>query len=222
MNAPQKNFEQARYGVDSYKDWLKAEGLKVVEGLAIDCTQVETAEWPRVGTRAAALHLDGRGDFCNMLLYELGPGKSTLPQRHLFEEVIYVVEGVGSTQLELPSGERRSFEWGPTSLFAIPLNAKYRHFNSSGVERAVLVSTTNLPMMLNLFHNEKFVFDNNFDFDDRLGKQGVFRRRRGVESRPPGQRYLGNQLRSRSRAHQASRLLRPRRRRRLPDIPSGR
>ena len=95
MNAPQKNFEQARYGIDSYKDWLKAEGLKVVEGLAIDCTEVETAEWPRVGARAAALHLDGRGDFCNMLLYELGPGKSTLPQRHLFEEVIYVVEGVG-------------------------------------------------------------------------------------------------------------------------------
>ena len=104
-------------------------GLRVVEGLAIDCTEVETAEWPRAGTRAAALHLDGRGDFCNMFLYELGPGKSTLPQRHLFEEVVYVVEGGGSTQLELPTGERRSFEWGATSLFAIPLNAKYRHFN---------------------------------------------------------------------------------------------
>ena len=29
-------------------------------------------------------------------------------------------------------------------------------------------------MMLNLFHNEQFVFDNNFDFDDRLGKQEYF------------------------------------------------
>ena len=175
MNAPEMNaLEQARYGIDSYKEWLTAEGLRVVEGLAIDCTKVETAEWPRVGTRAAALHLDGRGDFCNMLLYELGPGKSTIPQRHLFEEVIYVVEGGGSTQLELPSGERRSFEWGATSLFAIPLNAKYRHFNGSGSERALLVSTTNLPMMLNLFHNERFVFDNNFEFEDRIGKQEYF------------------------------------------------
>ena len=167
-------LEKARYGIDSYQEWLTAEGLPVVEGLAIDCTAVETAHWPRLGARAAALHLDGRGDFCNMLLYELAPGKSTLPQRHLFEEVIYVIEGTGSTQLTLPDGERRSFEWGSRSLFSIPLNASCRHFNTSELERAVLVSTTNLPMMLNLFHNEKFVFDNSFDFDERIGKAEYF------------------------------------------------
>src|SRR6185437_7580917 len=81
-------FDKARYGIDSYQDWLKSEGLRVVEGLAIDCNTVETADWPRLGARAAALHLDGRGDFCNMILCELAPGKSTAPQRHLFEEVI--------------------------------------------------------------------------------------------------------------------------------------
>lgn len=167
-------IEQARYGIDSYQDWLDAEGLNVVEGLAIDCTKVETAHWPRVGAEAAALHLDGRGDFCNMFLFELGPGQSTVPQRHMYEEVVYVLDGRGSTQLELPTGEQLNFEWGARSLFAIPLNAKYRHFNGSGSERALFVSTTNLPMMLNLFHNEKFVFDNDFDFEDRIGKKEYF------------------------------------------------
>jgi quercetin dioxygenase-like cupin family protein len=167
-------FDKARYGIDSYLEWLKKEGLRVVEGLAIDCNNVETAEWPRLGARAAALHLDGRGDFCNMILCELAPGKSTTPQRHLFEEVIYVVAGSGSTQLQLPNGERRSFEWGERSLFAIPLNAEYRHFNGSGSARALFVSTTNLPMMLNLFHSERFVFGNPFDFDDRIGKKEYF------------------------------------------------
>jgi quercetin dioxygenase-like cupin family protein len=167
-------MEQARYGVDSYKEWLAREELRVVEGLAIDCRKVETAPWPRAGTRAAALHLDGRGDFCNMLLFEIEPGKSSAPQRHVYEEVVYVLEGTGSTQLETPNGERRSFEWGATSLFSIPLNAKYRHFNGSGSERALLVSTTNLPMMLNLFHNEQFVFDNEFSFPDRFGKKEYF------------------------------------------------
>ena len=170
MNA----FEKARYGVDSYQDWLKAEGLRVVEGLAINCDEVETVEWPRLGVRGAALHLDGRGDFCNMLLYDLGPGKATSPQRHVFEEVIYVIEGVGSTQVELPNGEKLNFEWGERSLFSIPLNAKHRHFNGSGNKRALLASTTNLPMMLNLFHNEKFVFDNHFTFEDRFGEKGHF------------------------------------------------
>jgi hypothetical protein len=167
-------LERARYGIDSYQEWLEKEGLPVHEGLAIDCTAVETADWPRAGVRAAALHLLGRGDFCNMFLQELRPGTASLPQRHLYEEVIYVIEGRGSTQLELPNGERRSFEWGPHSLFAIPLNARYRHFNGSGSERALLVGTTNLPMMLNLFHNEAFVFENGHDFAERLGKQEWF------------------------------------------------
>src|SRR5581483_10830719 len=108
---------RARYGVDSYLEWLEAEGLRVVEGLAIDCHTVETAPWARTGVRGAALHLHGRGDFCNMFLHELPPGKSTSPQHHLFEEVIYVVEGAGSTEIELASGERRTFEWGERSLF---------------------------------------------------------------------------------------------------------
>ena len=55
-------FAEARYGTDSYKDWLAAEGMLVVEGLAINCLEVETLDWPRVGARGAALHLDGRGD----------------------------------------------------------------------------------------------------------------------------------------------------------------
>ncbi|MGE5538214.1 MAG: hypothetical protein ACM30I_06335 [Gemmatimonas sp.] len=167
-------FEKARYGIDSYQDWLTAEGVPVIEGLAIDCTTAETAPWARTDARAAVLHLDGRGDFCNMILHELAPGKSTSPQRHLFEETIYVLEGSGSTRVELPNGDQRTFEWGAASLFGIPLNATYRHFNGSGNKPARLVSTTNLPMMLNLFHNEKFVFGNAFDFDDRVGKKEFF------------------------------------------------
>jgi quercetin dioxygenase-like cupin family protein len=88
-----------------------------------------------------------------MFVFEIAPGQSTTPQRHLYEEVIYVLEGSGSTQLEFADGTKRSFEWGARSLFAIPLNARHRHFNASGRERALLVSTTNLPMVLNVFHN---------------------------------------------------------------------
>ncbi len=165
---------QARLGINSYMEWLAAERLPVIEGLAVDCFEVETRLWPRSEAGAAVLHMEGRGDFCNMIVHDLGPGKSTSPQRHMFEEVIYVLDGTGSTRLELPNGENRHFEWGASSLFAIPLNAKYRHFNGSGASRARLVSTTNLPMMLNLFHSEKFVFDNTFDFEDRFGKKEYF------------------------------------------------
>lgn len=165
---------QPRYGVDPYLDWVKKEGLPVAEDYALDLFEVETAEWPRYGVRGAATHLKGRGDFCNMFVLELPPGKSTIPQRHLYEDVYYVLEGRGSTQIEFDDGQKRSFEWGPKSLFSIPLNAQHRHFNGSGTERALLTTTTNLPMIMNVFHNERFVFDTPFDFIDRAGKSEYF------------------------------------------------
>jgi quercetin dioxygenase-like cupin family protein len=165
---------QPRYGVDPYLDWVKREGLPIAEDYALDLFQVETEDWPRYGVKGAAAHLKGRGDFCNMFVLELAPGKSTIPQRHLYEDVYYVLEGHGSTQIEFDDGQKRGFEWGPKSLFSIPLNAKHRHFNGSGTERALLATTTNLPMIMNVFHNERFVFDTPFDFIDRAGKSEYF------------------------------------------------
>jgi quercetin dioxygenase-like cupin family protein len=166
--------QQPRWGIDAYLDWVQAEGIPVTEDYGIDLFKVPTAMWPRYGVKGAAVHLKGRGDFCNMFLFDIGPGQSTTPQRHLYEDVIYVLEGSGSTQVEFDDGQKRSFEWGPKSLFAIPLNAKHRHFNGSGSQRALLVSTTDLPLVLNTFHNEKFVFENDFEFIDRAGKKEYF------------------------------------------------
>ena len=141
----------ARYGLDSYLEWVAKEGLPVIEDYGIDLFKVETKMWARNEAKTAAVHLKGRGDFANMFLFELAPGKATSPQRHLYEEVVYVLEGTGNTQVEMPDGTKRSFEWGPRSLFAIPLNVKHRHFNGSGRERALMVSTTDLPLVMNTF-----------------------------------------------------------------------
>jgi quercetin dioxygenase-like cupin family protein len=166
--------EAPRYGIDSYLDWIAKEGLKVTEDYGIDLFTVETGDWPRYGVKGAAVHLKGRGDFCNMFVFDIPPGQSTSPQRHLYEDVVYVLEGRGSTQVEFSDGTKRSFEWGPKSLFAIPLNAKHRFFNASGTERALIVSTTNMPLVMNTFHNEDFVFGAEFDFVDRAGKREYY------------------------------------------------
>jgi len=163
-----------RIGVDSYLDWLKNERIPVVEDFGVHLPEVETRPWPRYGVGGAAVHLKGRGDFVSMFVLDLAPGAATEPQRHLYEEVIYVLSGRGSTTIEGADGRTHSFEWGPRSLFAIPLNTKYRHFNGSGAERARLAATTNLPAVLNMFHNEAFVFANPFRFEERVGQQKYF------------------------------------------------
>src|SRR5256885_228586 len=110
----------------------------------------------------------------SIFVLELAPGAKSAPQKHLFEEVVYVLSGHGNTTIETSDGRKHSFEWGPKSLFALPLNARYQYFNSSGREHARLASTNNLALILNLFHNEAFVFDNGYDFPERQGAAKYF------------------------------------------------
>ncbi|HEV8016065.1 MAG TPA: hypothetical protein VGP48_11050 [Stellaceae bacterium] len=163
-----------RIRVDSYEEWVKKEGVPIIEDYGIDLFSVQTKPWARYGMKGAVCHLKGRGDFTSMFLYELPPGASSAPQHHIYETITYVLEGTGSTQLEFPDGAKRSFEWGPRGMFAIPLNAKYRHFNGSGQNRVLMVSTTNMPLIMKTFHNEDFIFNNPVVFRDRMGKDEYY------------------------------------------------
>jgi uncharacterized RmlC-like cupin family protein len=174
MNIPMKSANEPKLLLDPYGSWAAGEGVPITEDFGIDLLKVPTAPWPRLGVDGGIVHLKGRGDFLSIFVLDLAPGARTEPQKHLFEEVVYVLSGHGSTTVELGDGRKHSFEWGPKSLFALPLNCRYQHFNASGRERARLSSTNSLPTMLNLFHNEAFVFDNAFAFADRQGAPGFF------------------------------------------------
>src|ERR1700735_2671226 len=129
---------QPRYNLHPYNEWVAREGIPVAKGLSLNLFEVPTGDWPRYGSKGAIAQCPGGGDSCNMFVLEIAAGGSTLPQQHLYEEIYFVLEGRGSTQLEFPDGAKRSFEWGERSLFAIPLNAKHRHFNGSGQKRGLM------------------------------------------------------------------------------------
>jgi uncharacterized RmlC-like cupin family protein len=165
----------ARLLTDPYGEWLAEQGLPVVEDFGVDLLAIETAPWDRLGANAAFVNLKGRGDFISVTVVEIPPAGSTEPQQHLYEEVVYVLSGRGSTTVESADGTRKhTFEWGPKSLFALPLNARYRHFNTSGSEPVRFAATTNLPMQLNLFHDHEFIFQNGWNFAERLGSDKHF------------------------------------------------
>jgi hypothetical protein len=160
---------EKRFLLDPYLDWVKAEGPPIHEDFGIDVLAVETGHWPRFDCNGAFLHVKGRGDHCSSYALDIAPGKRTAPMKHMYECFVYVLEGHGSTTIEMPDGKRHSFEWGPKSLFALPLNAGYQIYNGSGSERALLACTHYAPLIMGLFHNDKFVFDNDFVFEDRMG-----------------------------------------------------
>jgi hypothetical protein len=171
---PLRKDKSLKFLLEPYLDWAEGEGIPIYEDFGIDILAVETQRWDRFAAKGAFIHVKGRGDFVATFALELPPGGCSSPQRHLFEEIVYVLEGFGSTTIERADGRKQSFEWGPKSLFALPLNVTYQHFNGSGRERALLASTNDLPVMMNLFHNAKFVFDNPFDFSDRAGADKYF------------------------------------------------
>src|SRR5260370_39962471 len=144
--------------LDPYGAWARAENIPITEDFGVDLLATPTAPWPRLGAEGGIVHVKGRGDFVAIFVIDLAAGAKTAPQRHLYEEVVYVLSGYGSTTVETSDGRTHSFEWGPKSLFALPLNTRYRHFNGSGWERARLSVTTKLPLLLNLFRNETFIF----------------------------------------------------------------
>ena len=168
-------MSEPRFLVDPYGEWAKGEGVPIHEGFGLDLLALDVAPWPRLEAKGAFAHLSGRGDFIDMQVLEIAPGAKTAPQRHLYEEVIYVLAGRGSTTIETPEGQRHSFEWQTGSLFALPLNGRYQHFNGSGREAARLVAVTDLPLVLNLFRNASFIWANPQAFPERFGSPAHYR-----------------------------------------------
>ena len=58
----------------------------------------------------------------------------------------------------------------------IPLNASYIHYNGSRDEPVRLFAGTTCPRMINIFHNEDFIFRNPFNFRDRFHEGDEFLR----------------------------------------------
>ncbi len=166
--------QEPKFLHDPYLEWVAGEGVPVHEDFGLDLVNLETKPWPRMGTKGAIAHLKGRGDFISIFILDIAPGGKSDAQQHLYEEVVYVLSGQGSTTVETHDGQVHSFEWSAQSLFALPLNAKYRHFNASGREPARLASTNSLCVMLNLFHNEPFIFENSYRFPEREGTENAF------------------------------------------------
>ncbi|MGB3483563.1 MAG: hypothetical protein WBB07_15275 [Mycobacterium sp.] len=158
----------SKYLLDPYLDWANAEGIPIHSDFGLDLLALETAPWDRYGAHGCFAHLIGRGDFITNYVLEVKPGRETRPVSHLYEAFFYVLAGHGSTVVWMPDGSTRTFEFGPKALFAIPLNCRYQIFNGSGSEAVRLSCTNNAPLVINLFHNIDFVFDNGFAFPERI------------------------------------------------------
>ena len=115
--------------------------------------------WARLGGRGSYIQLYGTEGLWGMYVIEI-PGAGALnAERHLYEKVVLVVEGRGTTEVwQEGQSKRHSFEWQRGSLFTIPLNAFHRFVNAASAP-ALLLCGTSAPNMMNLIDNPGFIFN---------------------------------------------------------------
>ncbi len=153
---------------DYYSEFQREEGIPVYKGFYInDLRTLAVQPWPRMGGLGAYINLYGEEFSGDNYLCEITPGQSLKPQRHLFEELVYVLSGHGTTTFwSRQGGPKWTFEWNDQSLFAIPANMGYQHFNGDSTKPARLFSKTTLPAIFQYFKDKKFIFENDFVFED--------------------------------------------------------
>ena len=156
-----------------YRDLIKKSRVPMVEGYSIyDARDQEARPWPEIGGKGLYLNFSGNVHMDGVIV-EIAPGKALVPRRHLYEQLLYVLKGRGYTTL----GEKKNgpkVQWGEGSLFTIPLNAEYRHFNSDPAHPARILSVTTFPFMMQVFGSLGFIENTNTEFPERFNGRSDF------------------------------------------------
>ncbi len=165
----------AAFQKTTYFKWMADQRIPVIDGYGVeDVREVEMDFWPRLGGRAAFINLYGMEGVTGMYVGEIPAGGALTPEKHFYEEVICILSGQGATEVWQEAGRKQMFEWGPWSLFALPLNSWHRLVNG-GRQPVKFLAVTNAPLIMDVFHNEDFVFNCPYVFSDRYsGADGFF------------------------------------------------
>ena len=170
-----KRFAHVR--LTPFETWVQTEGLKVITTHTVpDVLAVELEPWARTGCLGALL------DMCHdpsekvminnqgttRYLVEIPPGGTFKPEKHMYEEIFYVVKGRGATVVWNEGTPKLTFEWEEDAVFAIPLNAWHEIYNGSGTESVRLYAATNMPTTFNLYGSPEFIFNCANTFNDRF------------------------------------------------------
>jgi len=165
----------AAFQKTAYFKWMARQGIPVVDGYGVeDVRDIAMASWARMGGNAAFVNLYGMEGVTGMYVGEIPAGGTLNPERHFYEEVICVLEGQGAAEVWQDGGRKQMFEWGPWSLFAPPLNTWHRLLNG-GRTPVKFLAVTNAPLVMDVVHNEEFVFNCPYNFADRYSAaEGYF------------------------------------------------
>ncbi len=170
----QRKLEDGTYHVE----WMEKEGIPIYKAAAgiEDVTELPRQPWARMGGLGTFIEMHGPKQIGRLLyVAEIPGGKALEPEKHLYDELIYILRGRGLAEVwHHGKKTKHTFEWGEGSLFAMPLNLWHKMVNG-GREPVLFLARTNAPAMINALHNTEFIFNCDYNFTDRYsGKPDFF------------------------------------------------
>src|SRR6202000_1988692 len=134
-----------------YHLFMESEGIPILPRTRVSKVQnLPLAPWKRLGGRGTYIQLHGTEGKWGCYVGEVAGAGAPHPEKHLYEEIYFVVEGRGTTEVWLDADSKRHvFEWQKGSLFSIPVNAMHRIVNASS-SPALLLAAPPSPNLMNL------------------------------------------------------------------------
>src|SRR6202023_2094023 len=137
-----------------YVRWMRAEGLDIIGAHYVrNLRTVELKPWPRRGGSGVYINHEASRTSNDCYVCEIAPGKKLAPQRQLFEQMVLVLDGRGSTSVWNDEGRRIRVVWKARPMIRSPLNCWPQQFNGSGQASARYVAVTNAPPVINLYED---------------------------------------------------------------------
>ena len=168
-----------------YDRFMEAEGIPCYRDIGVRTVlDLPLQPWTRLSGRGSYIQLFGTEGLWGSYVVEVPAGGALNVEKHMYEKVVFVVDGRGSTEVWTAAARKQTFEWQRGSCFSIPLNATHRFVNATN-SPALLYCGTTAPNVMNLFDHVNFIFDNDFGFSNRYaGTDDFFKSVEDVEPDP--------------------------------------
>ena len=162
-----------------YEEFMRREDIPIVEAMCgvDDVTQLPRKPWPRTGGSGTFIQM--RGTFQSergIYVAEIPGGGELNPERHLYEEEIFILQGRGLTEVSVKEGKAKTiFEWTEGSVFALPRNSWHKLING-GREPVIFMAVTTAPRVMNALVDIDVVFNCDYEFPGEfVGQPGYFK-----------------------------------------------
>ncbi len=152
-----------------YDEWVESIGVPIHRGYFIeDARNIEVGPWEERECNAAFIQLAGMQGTAEARITEIPPGGTTAPMKFALDEAVYVLGGQGLTTVWAEGVPKKTFEWGPRSLFQLPRGTYRQYSNARGDRPARLVHNNHLPVAMSINADPDFYFNNKYEKPELL------------------------------------------------------